>query len=275
MSSCILPYGSERSHCPHTPQRPKPPVRHAAAAVGGEPATNASRIRIALAAAALIIAGCQPLASGPLVICFGDSITEQGGNWGGYVGIAASLLREQCPHLRARVVAAGVGGSRVPDLERRYATEIESRSPDAVVVMIGINDVWHTLRGGGTPKAEFEAVLRRLVAKMQAADMRVVLCTPGVIGEKPDGTNPLDGMLNDYADVTRGIAAETGAGLVDLRREFKEHLQAHNPRAAADGILTYDGVHLTAAGNRVTARAVAEGIARVMPCKSRPPGPNP
>ncbi len=226
-------------------------------------------------AATSLVGGCQPTSSGPVVVCFGDSITEQGGRWGGYVRVVRALMKEACPGLNPRVIAAGVSGSRVPDLERRYAADVAARHPAVVVVMIGINDVWHTQRGGGTSKSDFDAGLRRLVQKMLAADIRVLLCTPTVIGEKPDGTNPLDDMLDDYADIIRDAAALHGAALVDLRREFKEYLTAHNPHAATEGILTYDGVHLTAAGNRLVAHAVAARIVSLLRCQptltQRPP----
>jgi lysophospholipase L1-like esterase len=223
-----------------------------------------------LAVVTFALAGCGTSGCGPLIVCFGDSITEQGGKRGGYVGITAALFREACPHLDARLIAAGASGSRVPDLERRCEADVLARRPDAVVVMIGINDVWHTQRGGGTPRLEFEAGLRRLVQRLQAARIRVILCTPGVIGEKPAGMNPLDTILDDYADVTRQVAIEAAAELVDLRRKFKQYLEKHNPGAAPDGILTYDGVHLTATGNRLVAEALVKGLTDVISCEPPP-----
>ncbi len=216
--------------------------------------------------AVLAALGCAPGGPEATIICFGDSITAQGGGWSGYVTVANRLLREACPGMRCRLVAAGVSGSRVPDLERRVEAEVLARAPRAVVVYIGINDVWHLQRGGGTPKPDYAVGLRRLVDRIRAAGIRVILCTPSVIGEKPDGANPHDILLDEYADVTREIAAETGCDLVDLRREFQQHLQTHNPDAAATGILTYDGVHLNAAGNRLVAQAVVAQLAHVLPC---------
>jgi lysophospholipase L1-like esterase len=142
-----------------------------------------------------------------------------------------------------------------------------ARKPHACVVYIGINDVWHKERGGGTPKATYEAGMRAIVDRMQAAGILVFLCTPSVIGEKPAGANPLDVMLDDYAEVTRGVAAHTGATLIDLRRAFQRHLEAHNPHQAVEGILTYDGVHLNAAGNRLVAQTITEQVVKVIPCK--------
>jgi len=212
------------------------------------------------------VSGCsfdEPVAT---IICFGDSITGQGARWGGYVPLANSLLRKACPSGGLQLVAAGVSGSRVPDLERRLETEVLAAKPHACVVYIGINDVWHKERGGGTPKAEYEAGLRAIVERMKTAGIQVFLCTPSVIGEKPAGANPLDAMLDEYAEITRVVATQTGAKLIDLRQAFQKYLNEHNPRQTAQGILTYDRVHLNAAGNRLVAHTIAEQLVNEIPC---------
>lgn len=205
-------------------------------------------------------AGCAPASGGNLVVCFGDSITEQGGAWGGYVGMAEKVLRRSRPDANIRLVAAGVSGSRVPDLERRVDAEVIARKPQAVVVYIGINDVWHSTRGGGTSLSDYEAGLDRLVEKMQQAGIAVILCTPSVIGEARPGTNSLDSMLDTYAEATRQVAARHGCRLVDLRRALQDYLTAHNPRNFESGILTTDGVHLNAAGNRLVAHEITKTV---------------
>lgn len=212
------------------------------------------------------VSGCSFDEPASTIICFGDSITAQGARWGGYVPLANSLLRKACPSGGLKLVAAGASGSRVPDLERRLDAEVLARKPHACVVYIGINDVWHKERGGGTPKAAYEAGLRVIVDRMQTAGIQVFLCTPSVIGEKPAGANSLDAMLDDYAEVTRAVAAHTGATLIDLRRAFQSHLEAHNPHQAAEGILTYDGVHLNAAGHRLVAQTITEQVVNEIPC---------
>lgn len=232
---------------------------------------DSTQLRGALAFAMAIAAllgteGCSPPHPGSIIICFGDSITAQGERWGGYVPLANALLSNACPGGGWQFVAAGVSGNRVPDLERRLDAEVLARKPHACVVYIGINDVWHKERGGGTPKAAYETGMHVIVDRMQAAGIQVFLCTPSVIGEKPAGANPLDSMLDDYAEVTRAVAAHTGATLIDLRRAFQRHLEAHNPHQAAEGILTYDGVHLNAAGHRLVAQAIAEQVVKVIPC---------
>jgi len=111
-------------------------------------------------------------------------------------------------------------------------------------IYIGINDVWHSTNGRGTPKDQFDAGLRDLVEKITAAGAKVVLCTPSTIGEKTDGSNPLDPLLEEYSAISRKVAEETGVTLCDLRKAFLDHLKQANPDNKDRGILTGDGVHL-------------------------------
>ena len=164
------------------------------------------------------------------------------------------------PEAGVEVIGAGIGGNKVPDLERRLDNDVLAKKPTTVVVYIGINDVWHSQRGQGTPKDAFDKGLRSLVERIRASGSRVILCTPSVIGEKAAGTNPLDAMLDDYAGVTRAVAADMKTGLLDLRKAFVAHLAAEKKNETDRGLLTTDGVHLNAAGNRFVADRMLEAL---------------
>src|SRR5690606_21070683 len=127
-----------------------------------------------------------------------------------------------------------------------------------------INDVWHSLNNRGTPKEEFEAGLKRIIGRIQESGARVILCTASVIGGKNDGSNPLDKMLDEYCGVSRAVATETKAQLLDLRKAFLDHLKAQNGKNVERGILTSDTVHLNAAGNQFVAEQMlsALGVAK-------------
>ena len=99
-----------------------------------------------------------------------------------------------------------------------------------------------------------------IIEKCKKAEARVVLCTPSVIGEKKEGSNKLDSKLDEYADISRKVARETGTRLCDLRKAFIAHLKANNPDNKERGILTSDRVHLNAAGNRFVADLAGKAI---------------
>jgi hypothetical protein len=96
--------------------------------------------------------------------------------------------------------------------------------------------------------------------KLTLKSKKVILCTPSMIGEKTDGSNDLDSMLEEYSAISRKVATETGSQILDLRKRFIEHLKASNPLNRPKNILTEDGVHLNQAGNDFVARQMLDAL---------------
>ena len=163
------------------------------------------------------------------------------------------------------MIGAGISGNKVPDLQKRLEKDVLAKKPTLVVIYIGINDVWHGEKdpARGTPKDKYEAGLKEIIGKIKDAGARVVLCTPTVIGEKKAGANKLDAKLDEYAEVSRKVAKETGAQLCDLRKAFQEHLAKNNPEDKEKGVLTTDRVHLNDAGNKLVADTILATIDRM------------
>ena len=193
------------------------------------------------------------LKGGDRIVFLGDSITQGGAAPKGYISVFREQLAEKHPDLKVEIIGAGISGNKVPDLERRLEKDVLSKDPSVVVIYIGINDVWHSESGRGTSKEDFEAGLRRIIDQITKAGARVVVCTPSVIGEKTDGSNKLDKMLDEYSDISRKVAADTKTQLLDLRKAFLSHLKEHNVENAEAKVLTSDRVHLSEAGNRFVA----------------------
>ena len=185
------------------------------------------------------------------IVFLGDSITQAGAKPGGYVSQVREMLTRQSD--KTVVIGAGISGHKVPDLQIRLQRDVLDKKPTLVVIYIGINDVWHSQRGRGTPAEKFEAGLKDLIARIKSVKAEPVLCTASVIGEKTDGSNPLDKMLDEYCEISRRVASETGVRLLDLRKAFLGELKSRNQKNLPNGILTTDGVHLNAAGEKFVA----------------------
>lgn len=200
-----------------------------------------------------------PLKQGDRIVFLGDSITAGGGGKTGYITLVQEAIDAKHKDLAVETVNAGISGNKVADLQRRLDKDVIARKPTIVFIYIGINDVWHwrkTAEGtmvGGTPKDQYEAGLKEIIARLRPTDAHVILCTPTVIGEKSDGSNPRDAMLDEYAAISRKVAQETSVQMLDLRKAFIDYLKAHNPDQKDRGILTGDSVHLNDAGNRLVA----------------------
>ncbi len=196
------------------------------------------------------------------VIFFGDSITQAAIDKGGYIDLMNQLIKEKGKEAKFELVGRGISGNKVPDLQSRLAKDVLALQPDLVFIYIGINDVWHYShacckdKNGGTPKDKFEEGLKDIIAQIQKAGAKVVLCTPTVIGEKHDGTNEQDKMLEEYADISRKVAKSTKVKLCDLRNIFIEYLKKNNTKNQEKDILTNDGVHLNKEGNTLIANSM-------------------
>ena len=200
------------------------------------------------------------LESDDRIVFLGDSITQAGAGPNGYVTLVREALAKTRPDLHVEIIGAGISGNKVPDLEKRLDKDVLGQKPSLVVIYIGINDVWHSQNGRGTPKDVYQAGLKSLIQRIHDHGARVVLCTPSVIGEKTDGSNKLDQMLDEYCDISRSVAKETKTPLVDLRKAFLDHLKEHNAAQVEKGILTTDGVHLNPAGNEFVAAQILAAL---------------
>ena len=187
------------------------------------------------------------------VIFFGDSITQAGVQPGGYISVMKEMLAKQ-DVTGYDFVGAGIGGNKVYDLYLLMPEDVIAQSPDVVVIWVGVNDVWHkSSHGTGTDADKFEKFYRALIKQLQANNIKVVLVTPAVIGEKNDYSNQQDGDLNKYSQIIRDIAKDLNLPVCDLRALFHLYEVNNNTANADKGILTSDGVHLNEAGNKFVA----------------------
>lgn len=188
------------------------------------------------------------------VVFFGDSITAAAVKPGGYISKLDSMIALQGLSEQYQLVGAGVSGNKVYDLYLRMEEDVLAQNPDVVVIYIGVNDVWHKRTSGtGTDADKFEKFYNAILKKLADKNIKAILCTPAVIGEKTDFSNELDGDLNKYSGIIRGIASKNNLPLVDLRRSFLEYDLQHNPDNKESGILTTDRVHLNNTGNQLVA----------------------
>ena len=195
------------------------------------------------------------------IVFFGDSITQAGVQPNGYITVLGNLIAQKGLKDQYELVGAGIGGNKVYDLYLRMEDDVLAKNPTTVVIWIGVNDVWHKRTSGtGTDANKFEQFYNAIVKKLQARNIKVVICTPAAIGEKTDFSNEQDGDLNKYAGIIRKIAANNNCTLVDLRKIFLDYNLANNSKNEDKGILTRDGVHLNDKGNTLVAGEMMKAL---------------
>lgn len=195
------------------------------------------------------------------VIFFGDSITQAGVGPKGYITMMTETLKTNNQSGQFELMGAGIGGNKVYDLYLRLEDDVLSKKPDIVFIYVGINDVWHKSSSGtGTDPDKYVKFYEALIKKMKAQNIRVILCTPTVIGEKNDNSNMQDGDLNQYSKLIRDIATKHSLQVCDLRKYFQEYLSKNNPDNKEKEILTTDRVHLNETGNKFLAEKMMEAL---------------
>ena len=186
------------------------------------------------------------------VIFFGDSITNFGADQGGYIQLLESMSNRDGLGGKFAFSGSGINGNKVHDLFLRMDKDVLSKHPDRVFIYVGINDVWFkTLSGKGAEK--FESVYLDIVKKLLERNIKTVLCTPAVIGERTDNTNPFDADMEKCCFIIRKIALNYHLQVVDLRKAFLAYNLKNNPSNRSKGLLTYDGIHLNDKGNQLVA----------------------
>lgn len=191
------------------------------------------------------------------LLFIGDSITDCGRRedkdelGSGYVRRVRDYLVASAPATTPQVINRGIGGNKIPDLQKRWQRDVIDLRPDILSICIGINDVWHGLapdRSGCTIDA-FIAGYRDILSQTRQSlpDCRLVLCEPSVLWLKePADANE---RLDPYVKAVHELAQEFAVECVVPLHEVFERTQS----LRQDIPLTTDGVHPTSEGHMLIA----------------------
>lgn len=194
------------------------------------------------------------------VVFFGDSITQMGMNPGGFILRMKEMLTAKELSSQYELIDEGVGYDKVYDLYFRMDSDVLAKDPDVVFIWVGVNDVGHKMTGTGTDPDKFLKFYDAIIKTIQKRNIKLILVTPAVIGERTDETNRMDGDLNYYAKMVRDLAVKYHCGLIEMRKEYQAYNLQHNPENKDKGILTVDGIHPTDAGNKLIAKEMMKKL---------------
>jgi lysophospholipase L1-like esterase len=203
------------------------------------------------------------LPSGSRIVFFGDSITVGGSEEGGYVTLVREAVGTLYGDRDIVVLGSGVVGDKASDLAKRLRKDVLSKKPTHVVIYVGVNDVASlgpskaALDGGAE---SYRRALAGMAGSISTAGAKVMICTPGVIGEDVQQGTLTNYGLELYASAVRSLAAELNATVCDLRSEFTKYLSSRNRSSGHSGILTTDGIHLNGTGHRLVARTMLRAL---------------
>ncbi len=206
------------------------------------------------------------------IVTLGDSITAAGAQPGGYIDLMGKYLNKLYPDQNISIVNSGIGGHKAPDMEKRFQRDVLDHKPDLVTISVGVNDVWHAFRDfqrgidhpdgelpAGVPVEVYREKIMTMISAAEAARIKVVLLSPTLIYERLDSNENKRMMV--YIAEMKSIAKERHCTFVDLNRPFVEILAVYQKYAGRGAnLLTSDGVHMNAAGNRIMAYSILRGM---------------
>lgn len=185
------------------------------------------------------------------ILAIGSSTTAGVGSGGqGYAQRIGPLLKARAPQATIEVVVSGVSGETASGAAGRLASEIASHRPDLVVWQLGTNDA-----NFGVSPERLRATVAAGLGTIRNAGADAVLVDPQ-FSRWAQGSSATD-------TAARIIAEEGARRGVTVARRFgaMQRLAAAN-RPLFDSLISWDGLHLTAAGHACMAEQVAGTIAR-------------
>lgn len=195
------------------------------------------------------------------IVFFGDSITDGDrdradinslGN--GYVKILADKLRPIYPDTDIELINKGVSGDEVCDLLARVQKDVIDLKPDAVVIMIGINNTLHKFKPGKELDfKQFERDLTQLLTLLKEAGITVIFLEPFLL-PAPDKLR-MRKLFEEELEIIDRVASE-------ISDEFVAYDEMFNGLAVSIPYTEYsqDGVHPTHRGSRLIADTAIKAI---------------
>ncbi len=198
------------------------------------------------------------IAKNDVILFQGDSITDFGRSreaagtpnnqaalGTGYAWLAAAELLVDRPDDGLSVFNRGISGNKVFQLADRWQTDCLDLKPNVLSILIGVNDLWHTLNGQYTGTIEiYERDYHALLDRTRKAlpKIKLVVCEPfvlrcGAVNDKwfPD--------FDGYRAAARRVAGAHKAAFVPFQEMFDQAVRFAPPAHWAG-----DGVHPSSAG---------------------------
>ena len=195
----------------------------------------------------------------------GDSITDAGrsrendaARGYGYPTLVAARLTYDYPG-QFNVINRGISGNRVVDLYARIKKDFLNLKPDYLSILIGVNDVWHDYgdQPNGVSDERYRKVYDLLIEELKAElpELKIYILEPFVLRASATDANweNFNREVRLRAKSAKWIAEKHNLPFVSLQDKFDAACEKCEP-----SYWLSDGVHPTAAGHELIARALLE-----------------
>ncbi|WP_372771912.1 SGNH/GDSL hydrolase family protein [Mangrovibacterium sp.] len=174
--------------------------------------------------------------------------------------IAILFILATVTNVEAQVINAGIGGNNTVNLLARLDSDVLTKQPDLVILMVGTNDMLNSNKM--ITYSDYTENLTLIVEKIQATGAKVLLmCPPPVDSvylfqrhERSLFAEAPNVKMDTVCQIVQRIAGQSGSFCINLFQEFnKMNLPRHNEDLFFRNPMNCgkpDGVHPTALGYR-------------------------
>jgi lysophospholipase L1-like esterase len=212
------------------------------------------------------------IGKGNTLLFQGDSITDWGRSrekadlpnnqpalGSGYAWLAAADLLVGRPQDDLKIFNRGVSGNKVFQLAARWNKDCLDLKPDVLSILVGVNDIWHTLNGKYNGTVEiYERDYRALLERTRKAlpNVKLIICEPYVLryGAVTDKWFP---EFDEYRAAAKRVADSFKTIFVPFQTMFNEAIKYAPPER-----WTKDGVHPSADGASLMAHYWIETVSK-------------
>ena len=109
---------------------------------------------------------------------------------------------------------------------------------------------------------DLEAVMHRVQREARHGQLNITIgiCSPLLLGDKIDGTNDYDALIEEISGVVRQVSIDFHATFIDLRIQLMKFLETYNVENVPHSILTLDEYHLNEVGHRLVATVLFQAL---------------
>ena len=195
------------------------------------------------------------------IVFFGDSITDCDRDRGdekslgnGYVKVLADKLRPIYPDMDIELYNKGVSGNEVCDLLARVQRDVIDLQPDAVVIMIGINNTIHQYKYGKELNfKQFERDLTQLVTALKEAGIVVIFLEPFLL--PAPAKMRIRPLFGKEMEIIRRVCVAKCDEVLAYDEMFNGLCESHSYKEYSE-----DGVHPTFKGSNLIANTSIKAI---------------
>lgn len=193
----------------------------------------------------------------------GDSVTDAGRDrndyhdlGAGYAKFAAAMIADAFQNTDFEFINLGISSNRTSHLVERLQFDFIDIAPDLVILLIGVNDVWHhyDAKNVQTTAEQFHANLRTVLDGIRSTGAKLVMLEPYMM--YGSGKDFMYEELDEKIRIERALAHEYADAYIPLHALFAAETVS-TPYTA----FSPDGVHPNAEGAAVIAQKVFDAAA--------------